>query len=436
MKIIKLSAQNFKKLTAVEITPEGNVITLTGDNGAGKSSVLDAIVAALAGKGGIGPIPVRQGADRGEIVCTLPGLTVTRRFNASGGSTLTVRDADNNPVRSPQAALDCLLSNLAFDPLEFSRMKPLEQAESLRKLVGLDFTALNKKRADLYDARHKVNQQIDLMKKQAEAFRTPAGVDDTNLPAQPVSIADLMARLTEAEAHNFTNQAIAKARVELRQRVTEAEGIAADAKKSVEEALEQIRQWQVILEQRRAGYHEAETNAAKVKAELEQHAAVEIKDPISLVPLKDAIVNAEALNKRIETRQRWEKLTEEVKPLVTESENMTRQMEELDREKVQALNSVKVPLPGLSFDEAGVYYNGIPFSQVSDGEKLRISVAIGMALNPTLKVIFVRDGSLLDQSGLKLIADLAATNDYQVWIEDARSTDPGALVIEDGHIKQ
>ena len=49
MKILKLTAENFKKLSAVEITPDGNVVVISGKNGAGKSSVLDAIEAALCG---------------------------------------------------------------------------------------------------------------------------------------------------------------------------------------------------------------------------------------------------------------------------------------------------------------------------------------------------------------------------------------------------
>lgn len=49
MKIIRLQANNIKKLTAIEISPEGNIITLAGNNGAGKSSILDSIVYALGG---------------------------------------------------------------------------------------------------------------------------------------------------------------------------------------------------------------------------------------------------------------------------------------------------------------------------------------------------------------------------------------------------
>lgn len=38
MKILNLTAENIKKLVAVEITPDGNIVQITGKNGQGKTS--------------------------------------------------------------------------------------------------------------------------------------------------------------------------------------------------------------------------------------------------------------------------------------------------------------------------------------------------------------------------------------------------------------
>lgn len=51
LRIVRLTAENIKKLRAVEIVPSGNVVQITGPNGSGKTSVLDAIYYALAGAG-------------------------------------------------------------------------------------------------------------------------------------------------------------------------------------------------------------------------------------------------------------------------------------------------------------------------------------------------------------------------------------------------
>jgi recombinational DNA repair ATPase RecF len=88
MKIISFHAQNFKNLTAVEINPDGTVITLTGANGAGKSSILDGIEASLAGKDAVCEKPIRDGASRAKLETLLSnGFKITRVFTP-GGSTL------------------------------------------------------------------------------------------------------------------------------------------------------------------------------------------------------------------------------------------------------------------------------------------------------------------------------------------------------------
>ena len=49
MRIVELKTENVKRIQAVEITPQGNVVVIGGKNGAGKSSVLDSIEYALHG---------------------------------------------------------------------------------------------------------------------------------------------------------------------------------------------------------------------------------------------------------------------------------------------------------------------------------------------------------------------------------------------------
>ena len=58
MKIVSLQAENIKKLVAVEIKPDGNMVQITGKNGHGKTSVLDAIWWALAGLSNVQAVPI------------------------------------------------------------------------------------------------------------------------------------------------------------------------------------------------------------------------------------------------------------------------------------------------------------------------------------------------------------------------------------------
>ena len=47
MKILQLIVQNFKNITIAEVTPTGGTIIISGENGAGKSALLDSFWMAL-----------------------------------------------------------------------------------------------------------------------------------------------------------------------------------------------------------------------------------------------------------------------------------------------------------------------------------------------------------------------------------------------------
>ena len=63
--ILQLQASNVKRLRAVNIRPDGQVVVLGGKNGAGKSSVLDAITYALAGERAAALAALTQAIDLG-----------------------------------------------------------------------------------------------------------------------------------------------------------------------------------------------------------------------------------------------------------------------------------------------------------------------------------------------------------------------------------
>ena len=97
--IVRLEINRLMRIKGqLEIIPKGNTVTLCGDNKAGKSSIINAIAAALGGKEYVPEMPIHEGESKGHVICDLNDLVVTRRFSASGGSTLTTYSA---PVRLP-----------------------------------------------------------------------------------------------------------------------------------------------------------------------------------------------------------------------------------------------------------------------------------------------------------------------------------------------
>ncbi len=101
--------------------------------------------------------------------------------------------------------------------------------------------------------------------------------------------------------------------------------------------------------------------------------------------------------------------------------------------KSAAISTAKFPVPGLSFGDDGVLFNGIPFNQASSAEQLRVSFAIAASMKPKLPVILIKDGSLLDDHSMDLLRELAREYDAQCWIERVGADDVG-IVLEEGEV--
>ena len=118
-----------------------------------------------------------------------------------------------------------------------------------------------------------------------------------------------------------------------------------------------------------------------------------------------------------------------------EYKTLTERLEALDKTKAKALEAATFPVVGLGFDDTGVTYQGVPFSQASSAEQIRVSVAMAMAMNPKLRVLRIKDGSLLDADAMEALRAQVAENDFQLWVERVGNADDGAILIEDGEVQ-
>lgn len=420
MNIVSLETSNVKRLKAVQITPDGQgLVIVGGNNGQGKSSVLDSILYALGGASTHCQQPVRFGEDKARIVCTLDnGLVIQRTFTAAGGTALAVTNGDGEKFNSPQKMLDAMVGRLSFDPLEFSRMDAKAQLATLKALVGLDFSALDAQRKALYDERTLINR---------DAKAAWAGVEGTpfyeGVPEVETSASELMAELKRRQEVNAGIDG----------RVTAYNNLTAQIQRGVDHiaGLEaQIAQLQKQLEDSRTYKAQLEQQAANEHAALQSIAK---EDESAILAQLDDI---QALNGKVAANAQRRELSTKAQALQTKAAELTAQIEGIDAVKNEQLAAAKFPLAGMSFSEDGVLLNDIPFAQASDAEKIRVSVSMGLAMNPQLKVVLIRDGSLLDQNSLAVIASMAAENGAQVWIERVGEGDECSVIIEDGQVKE
>lgn len=425
-RIVRLEAENLKRLVAVEVSPGGNLIEITGKNGSGKSSTLDAVYYALAGTSDIPATPIRKGQQSARIHLDLGTLKVTRKFAAKedGGYTtsLTVENEDGARYSSPQAILDALIGALAFDPLEFTRMKPKDQFDTLRRFVpDFDFDLSAKDRQRTFDERTAVNRKVKDLKSQVAGISAP---DDT--PDEEIDVSALADELQKVGEHNAdietrkaNRERVADDTVRLR---AEADGLdqqAADYRRLAEEA-----------EAKAKGLREKADGNDKRLADAGP--LPEAKDPSEI---RAKIDRANAINTRVRDKKRRDALIVQAEAAEKESAALTAAIEKIDADKAAAIASAEMPVDGIGFADGYVTLNGLPFEQASSAEQLRASIAIAIAANPRLRVLIVKDGALLDDESMKIVAEMAEANDCQIWLETVASDRPSALVIEDGRVR-
>ncbi|MDF2751634.1 MAG: family ATPase [Gaiellaceae bacterium] len=399
MRIITLKAENVKRLKAVEISPDGDVVVIAGRNAQGKTSVLDAIWMALAGAAGAKETsrPIRDGEKQASVVLDLGDLVVTRKWTDAGTS-LAVAAADGAKYPSPQSVLDGLIGRLTFDPLAFAEASQKDQLATLLSVVELPFdpAKLAMERQGIFDQRTDVNREIKRL--EGAIGEIPDYPDGT--PDEEVSVADIAEELALAERLSAQYEAMNAQLQRDQARLREIE--------------EEARVLRAAI--------------ASGKSELERYSMPDAD------ALRERMASAESVNAHVRAQAETRRLVGQRGTMLTESERLTARLAEIDRGKADALAKAKMPLEGLSFDDEGVLFNGVPFSQVSDSEKLRASMAIAMALNPKIRVLRITDGSLLDSENMRLISEMAGEHDFQVWIERVDESGEVGVTIEDGAV--
>lgn len=425
MRIIELRAENIKRLSAVEIRPDGAIVEIAGKNKQGKTSILDAIWWALAGTKNIQSEPIRDGAESALIRLDLGDYIVRRTLTRKKPgepectTTLKVETPDGLQLKQPQSVLDGFLDALTFDPLLFLRAKPKEQFDMAKRFVpDVDFQAIEA--ANLKDVSDRRDWNRD-----AETRRRAAALIDAPTTFEPIDEKPLLDKMSEAAEENEEIAERRRRRVALEDSCAERERKAERLRAESEE----------LSRQAKAKLDEAAAVLDSVKPDRARLAKAEtLPDMIDVAALRQKLDEARAHNAkgaRAEEKKRLTAEAENFEKLAAEADQRLKNREEAKRKAVAA---AKIPVDGLSFGEDMILLNGKPFDQASDAEQLATSIAVAMAGNSELRVIRVRDGSLLDRDAMQLLADLAAKKDFQIWIERVEGDGKGAFIIEDGAV--
>lgn len=424
LKIIGIQIENVLRVKTFLLQPHGSVIKITGGNGAGKTSVLDAIMLALAGARGGPSAPVRRGAGRGVVRLDLGDIRITRMWSEGGDTKgeMYIEAADGRRYGTPQKMLDSLMGPISFDPLAFIRMNEKEKAGELRKLLNLD-EVLNAIRADEehdYNTRRDQTKHLKVLEAQRANIHVPEG-----LPEKKRDLDAMTEELAKVAEYNMGIERMRLDREQVQAKLNDDFEEALDIRSEIAELTKKIEQLNI-----EAAALDAMNN--KNKAIID--AWEPLPEPKDAIALGEEIAQARIINASIDRRAQAERMDAEIITVRESIDNLDKAIDAHRYKAQKLIADADYPVQGLGFANDEVTYNELPFAQASNAEQIKVSVAIGMALNPKIRIMRIKDGSLLDEQSVAAVEEMAVKNDFQVWMEMVNETGKVGIYLEDGEI--
>jgi DNA repair exonuclease SbcCD ATPase subunit len=414
MKILELSIRNLRKIEAVDITPKSNIIKIEGKNGNGKTTVLDSIFFALAG----GKIPdgVIKDKESKSIITVKFDNYIVKKTITDINNYLSVETIEGLRPKNPQSFLNDLVGKIAFDPLEFIRMKNDDQLKVLKKAMGIE-EKINQLKIDetqSMEERKFSGRELDRYKELCKIV-----VKEISEPTSISEIVKELDRLQEKRQdyiEEMNNIKIMKNRkIEIESKIKEYEKFLLDLQEENKKLLIKLNVFEE--ETLNEAMDKVDHDIINKKVILDQHEVVQ-------------------------TEYNKYKVYADNKKIFLEKEksynDLDKKVESIRQQIKDTLNNSRLPIPGLEMTDDQLLYENHTFENVCESSKLKISIYLSMAMNPKLKIILIRDGSLLDKDSLKEIETMADKEDYQIWIEkvsdEKNKDDDNAIYIEEGTI--
>jgi exonuclease SbcC len=435
MKITKIKIRSLFGLKTFEA--DGKSLELSGKNGAGKTSVIDAIRYALTNKSDREYI-IHNGDTEGEILIeTDNGIRIDRKPRTQQADYKSVKH-NGTEVGSPETFLKDIFTTLQLSPVEFMSMDKKQQNAIILDMIEYPWD-LNKIREWFGETPNWINyeQNIlqilnDIQSEKGQYFinRQDINRDMRNKKAfiediaktipegyeadkwEKVNLSDIY---TEIEKIRMENETIDKA-VQLvenrnnkvrkfeadkeiaiaaldREYGTRVNQIAVDINnlKAQIKALETERDGMADTKKDKLSVIENQYKAAVARydAEIEEYKEYADIDKKSTVELSEKAATVEKMKSHINEYHRMVNLQNEAENLAEQSTELTRKIEKARLLPGEILETATIPIKGLTVKDGIPLINGLPVSNLSDGEKLDLCIDVAIQKPNGLQIILI-----------------------------------------------
>lgn len=397
-KIVELKVKDLRNVQLIDIDLKGKqIVEARGVNGAGKSTVIDSIFTAISGTkymtgkyGRSYPLweVIKQGEDRAIIKVVLADgskeveikRSLTKKEGGGLNTSLVIKSTDGQKL--DQRFLDSLINEFTVDPLEFARKPVKEQVEIIKDIAGISTDKLEEQQKEYAEERLYVKRQLADIEGVAKKH------------VEPVEFVDVQELAGKLMAIRDKNREVLNARERIKDFAADQKRIE-EKIKDLQRQLEQIKEAKEKVEEKFAG------------KEIEDTEAIELQ-----------LQTAKETNKKAAEYEQVKKAVETADGLKSQIKEFTDKIEAIRREKQEKIANSELPFKRLDIQkDVGIVIDGVPFTQMSTAEQIKISARIGVDMKNGLKLLCIKDGSLLDTESMATIKELAKKYDYQIIIE-------------------
>ena len=408
IKINSLELENVKRVKAVKLEPTVNGLTVVGGkNNQGKTSVLDAIAWALGGAKYKPSQAQREGSlVEPQLHIELSNGMVVERLGKNG----TLKVTDPSGQKGNQSLLDGFISQFALDLPKFMEADKNTKAKILLQIIGVGdkLSAFDKQESELYNRRTEIGRIADQKKKYADEMVQWDGV-----PEEIVSAAELIQQQQEILARNGRNQDLRNQVKYLEEQKTLLEQRIEEAQKALNAMHEQFAE---LMEKLSI----ANTNAKDLQDE-------------STAELEESIANIDSTNAKVRDNLNKQRAQEEADEYKRQYGDLTTQIEEVRKARMELLNGVEMPLDELSVQDGELIYKGQKWDNMSGSDQLKVATAIVRKTNPKCGFVLLDKLEQMDIDTMNEFGKWLQDNDLQAIATRVSTGDECSIFIEDGY---
>lgn len=475
MKTSKITIKSLFGISEQQIN--GNSIEITGQKGAGKTSVLDAIRYCLTNRSNRDWI-IKEGENEGEIIVeTDSGLTIDRKARTNKADSININE-NGNRITKPETFLKSIITPLQLNPVEFTQMTKQEQNRAILDLIdfqwdmnwvkeqfgeipqGVDYEQnilqilndIQSENGVYFQSRQDINREI----RNKKAFVEDIAKDiPSDYQAEKWKNYDLSSKYEELMKIRDRNNKIERARAfkdsydnKLRgieatreMEISSAEKAIAVEKDNLNSTIARLKAEIKACEDKLLTIDDklqdkvkiANSNYDVAKAKLDSDIGVAeqfISLPITPVDdLQNEINEAEKMMKHLNEYFRMTSMQSEIAELKEVSEAYTEKIELARELPGEILETATLPVEGLTVKDGIPLINGLPISNRSDGELLELCVDIAIHNPSGLQIILIDGAEKLDDISRKKLYEKCKDKGLQ-FIATRTTNDSELLVTE------